>query len=505
MEMNDTRRYDRWAWVLLAGIGLFRLFLATRYPLIPDECYYWQWSKHPDWCYFSKGPLVAWTIWLGTHVFGDTVAGIRVPAVLLHVGTGALLYRLARRLFDARVAFWTVLTALTVPLFAVGGILMTIDALSVALWAAAAWAAWRAWEEDRWTHWLLAGAFIGLGFLAKFTNAVQGVCVGLFLACAAGGLARFRSVKPWAAGSVALALTTPFWWWNRVHGSVTLGHLKHRGALDEPFRLSAGEFASFLGLQAVVMSPLLWAGLWIAAVAVAMRTWRERPPREVFLLAMFLPLFGFFAAFAWNDAGQPNWTVPGYLTAILLAVAWWIERARVSRAARGFAVAALGLSLLLTVLLHDTRALPLEPKTDPLTRLRGGAQLAQLVRAEATRLGARLVLTHHYGVAAQLRWEWRNDPGAPAVYPARNPERISNQFDLWPAYDVVPGQTVLYVTTRPSNRGPLDKLSRDIRKIAPAHVRAQFETMEVAGVPFWLQDGTKRVEVYQFVKAEPRR
>ena len=88
----------RLALFLLVALTLYRLWFMTQMELVPDEGYYWLWAKHPAWSYRDKGPAVAWVIWLGTALFGQTVVGIRFFAVVLSTGTGVLLFLLARRL-----------------------------------------------------------------------------------------------------------------------------------------------------------------------------------------------------------------------------------------------------------------------------------------------------------------------------------------------------------------------------------------------------------------------
>ena len=58
---------------------------------------------------------------------------------------------------------------------------MTIDPLSVFFWAWAVNLSWVAFQTGRMRDWLLLGAAIGIGFLAKFINAVQLVCILMFL------------------------------------------------------------------------------------------------------------------------------------------------------------------------------------------------------------------------------------------------------------------------------------------------------------------------------------
>src|SRR5580700_9070979 len=127
----------RLAIFLILAATLFRLWYSMQIGLVADEAYYWLWSKHLAASYRDKGPAIAWTIALGTKIFGNTVFGIRFFGVLLSAGTGGLLFVLARRLYDDRVALWCLLMAAVIPMMAVGSILMTIDSLSVFFWALA--------------------------------------------------------------------------------------------------------------------------------------------------------------------------------------------------------------------------------------------------------------------------------------------------------------------------------------------------------------------------------
>src|SRR3989449_6131975 len=85
------------ATLILGAAALHLFYLAYHCPLdlAPDEAHYWDWSRHLDWSYYSKGPLVALLIRGSCELFGswsESVCGspmiaIRLPAVLC----GALL------------------------------------------------------------------------------------------------------------------------------------------------------------------------------------------------------------------------------------------------------------------------------------------------------------------------------------------------------------------------------------------------------------------------------
>src|SRR5262245_27967320 len=87
---------------LAAGLHLAYLAFGGPLDLAPDEAHYWDWSRHLDWSYYSKGPLVAWLIrascdlfgaWSEAHT-GSLAFAVRLPAVLCGSLLLVSLYRL---------------------------------------------------------------------------------------------------------------------------------------------------------------------------------------------------------------------------------------------------------------------------------------------------------------------------------------------------------------------------------------------------------------------------
>ena len=193
--------------VLMVAVTLYRLWFITKLELVPDEAYYWLWSKHLAASYRDKGPAVAWIIAFGTRLFGQTVFGIRFFAVILSSGTGILLFWLARRLYDERVALWSLMVACVMPIIAVGSVLMTIDTPSVLCWTAAMLIFWEALRRDKISDWFWLGLVIGSGFLAKFTNGVQFISIGLYLLWSRDHRALLFTRKMWVmVGAFAISI-----------------------------------------------------------------------------------------------------------------------------------------------------------------------------------------------------------------------------------------------------------------------------------------------------------
>src|SRR3954465_5995367 len=164
--------------LIFAGVLLFGLVSHVRYlthdcpiDLSGDEAHYWDWSRHLDISYYSKGPMVAWLIRASCSMFGDTMPAVRFPALLLAVGSSICTYWLTLRLFKSdRIALGAVLLNHLVPMFVAGSVLMTIDPPFFFSWGLATCFAVKAiFDEKKWA-WIAMGIAIGLGFWAKFTE-----------------------------------------------------------------------------------------------------------------------------------------------------------------------------------------------------------------------------------------------------------------------------------------------------------------------------------------------
>ena len=255
----------------LIVLTVLRLVLIRQMELSPDEAYYHEWSQRLDWCYFSKGPGVALTMRAGTTLFGHGEFGVRFFAPMLALGTSLLIFWLARRLYDARTATWTVVLLNLTPLFNAGGLLMTIDPLSIFFWTATLCTLWRALEKSPafslW--WPLSGALIGAGFLCKWTNAFQ--LLGVLLLLAMTPRYRRELLRPgfWSMLAAFLPALWPPWHWQEPRGWPILHHLSSRGGLETPWwQINFTDFGKFVASHFGVYSPLIFAAMLVAFWAV---------------------------------------------------------------------------------------------------------------------------------------------------------------------------------------------------------------------------------------------
>src|SRR6185436_4469385 len=139
---------------LLLGYGFYSHLQYLRHycpiDLSGDEAHYWDWSRRLDLSYYSKGPLVAYLIRASCAVFGDVMWAVRLPALVLGVGTSLVTYALTFKLFRSdRLALGAVLLNHIVPMFVAGSLLMTIDPPFFFCWAMATYFAAIAIFDDK--------------------------------------------------------------------------------------------------------------------------------------------------------------------------------------------------------------------------------------------------------------------------------------------------------------------------------------------------------------------
>src|SRR5258708_38574396 len=127
-----------WRALLIALVGyafFLRVLYSGQIELIPEEAYYWNYSRHLDIGYLDHPPMVAWLIRLGTLLFGDTEFGVRFGPLCCGTVSSCFIYRLTRNVFGESSALLALGLAQVLPFFFMAGMIMTPDAPLTAAWA----------------------------------------------------------------------------------------------------------------------------------------------------------------------------------------------------------------------------------------------------------------------------------------------------------------------------------------------------------------------------------
>src|SRR5213596_3727272 len=371
----DLMSTTRSVWFFVIALTVIRLSMLATTDLEFDEAHYWMWSERLAPAYFSKGPSIAFAMRASTAIFGSNEFGVRFFSPLFAAGTSLLLFYFARRLFNATAGLWAVIALNVTPIFNIGAFVMTIDVLSIFFWLAAMFTFWLAVEKSpnfSW-YWPLTGLLVGLGFLSKYTNALELVSIVLVLALAPRLRQELKRPGLYSLLGVFAVCTVPPIVWNQQHAWITLVHLRSRGSLEHGFGFHPAEVLSFLGQHLLVYSPILFLALAWGVIA----SWRRvnQQFKVLFLMWFGLPIFLFYLLLSLNKAAAPNWDGLAFLGFGLLAVHFWWEKLEASVTLRLGAVVAIMVGLTMSVVALDTDVVRsagynLE-RPDPSNRMRG--------------------------------------------------------------------------------------------------------------------------------------
>jgi len=379
----------------IAGLGfLVWGTFAVVTPLVFDEAYYWQWSRHPAWGYYDHPPMIAFLIGLGTLGLGDTVAGVRLVPLIMGMSAIWLIHGLARRYWGSEgAAHWALAVSLLIPLFALGLTLATPDTPLLFFWALSLVLTIRALDNQQPADWVFAGLAVGLGLMSKLSMVLIYPALLLALLHTASGRQALRRAGPYLAVGVSLIASLPFWIWQFRHGgSGLVFQLRHGLTHGGPQAPELKGLTGLLASQAGLVTPLLFILLVIAVGRAVRALWTKPPqigespaatrgdPELLPFLAypLAVPLVVFGAASFLAKSG-PNWMAPAYVTGMVLLGG---EVARQGSAAsswrRGFTWAGVGMAASLSLFAHVTALAPLAPLEENrvLTRTWGHADMA---------------------------------------------------------------------------------------------------------------------------------
>ena len=422
------------AFLLFAFATILRVVYAGFVPLSPQEAYYWQYARHPALSYFDHPPAAAWTIRAFTALWGDGERVIRLAAASWSAVFFLFFFLSARRLFGARVALVASAIILVTPFFSLGQTIITPDAPLVAGWMAAFYFTVRALDEERGAWLLGAGAAAGVASLGKYTGFLLAPQIFLALLLDPRGRRLLRTAWPYLALSLAFLLFYPVIEWNRRHGWASFGfQFAGRG---RAMRLEPVLVGRFLGLQALVVSPVLLLAL-LAALAGALRRSREPAMR---LCALFsAPLLAILAAVSPFHWVKMNWAVCAYPTALIAAAAFYGADPRRWRPVLVGAVAVAAVSAGYLALMPLVPALPF-PARDATTE--GWRELAARVEREQRDRPGMPVVGCFYRIPSTLAYYL---PGHPATFSSNAFGEPGLAYDYWDDPSRLAGREVLVV------------------------------------------------------------
>ncbi len=438
-----TRPYQTSLLSFLFIISVFRIYYILHGPidLSPDEAHYWDWSRNLDLSYYSKGPMIAYLIYIGTSILGDTVLGIRIMAVMFSALSSIYLFKLIIIMYDKQeseirqsVALSSAVLLQIIPMFAPFGVIFTIDSPFVFFWIFSLYLFWRAissegskssGQDSSYIQWISLGISMGLGLLTKYTMAFFLLCSFLFIIFSEKRYL-LKTLRPYVSFAITILVFSPVIIWNLQHDWVTLKHTAGQANVAEGLKVSFETFFEFLGSQVGIITPIIFVMMFYSLFKLFKA---EKDIQSRFLLFFSIPVIAFFLLKSIQGKVQANWAMTGYITGIIALTSYYFQRKN-SRSVNITVAIGIGLAIFVTAISHYPSVLNIPIKLDPSARLRGWKALGKEVGSiyeSIKEKGHVFIFSDRYQVSSELAFYVKGQPKTYCV----NLGRRMNQYDIW--------------------------------------------------------------------------
>ena len=306
--------------LLLAAILALRILgiVFSTADLHYDEAQYWFWSRELDYGYFSRPPALTWLIGLVTAACGDSEFCIRVASPILATASAFLVYVLALRLYDRRVAFWASIVYATLPAVSAFAMVAEPESLLAFLLIAGLLLLSIHFERPTLLSGFGLGLVVGLGIVTDYAMLYLLICSAIYIAATPKARHVARAPATWLALALALLVAAPHILWNAGGELVSFREILSAAGWTLR-RLNPDSTLVFIGLQFVLFGPIL---LFVLLRSVlARRNIAPRPASDRFLLFHSVPIMAALLIEAVFFRARAHWTLPAFPAASVFVTA----------------------------------------------------------------------------------------------------------------------------------------------------------------------------------------
>ena len=472
---RPTGAHERRGWWIVGAATLLLIALSARYGYHRDELYFIEAGEQLAWGYIDQPPLTPLLARLA-RFFDHQLIALRLIPALSTGGIVAYAIVFARRFGGGPFAQTTTAFAVaTGAAFLVVGHILSTTTLDFLIWVALIDVVCRVVESGRQRLLLVAGVVAGVGLLNKWTLPMLLVALGVGL-LASQHRRVLRSPMLWAGLAVAAVIVAPNIVWQAQNGwpfFEMADSLRDEGVEDANTLL-------FVPMQVLMVGPVAFAiamrGLWSLLRDETMSAYRFLAWAYLFLLVVFTAM-----------ASKPYFLMPMYVP-LVAAGTVVIERAW-QRRAKVVAVSALAVGAAIAIVISLPVLPPNVVAQTPLIEMNPEAgetygwpdlveQIATIHDHETSGRTQLVIFTLSYGEAGAIDL-YGPEHGLPRAYSGHN------NYWLWgPPTDE--DAQVLIVGHFPPER--LERWFAGLRRVGTITNPAGLENEEF-GTPVWISDG----------------
>lgn len=309
-------------WGIIA-IVMVRITLVFTMGMMPQDAYYYLYSEYLSLSYFDHPPMVAWILRMFSLLFGKTVIGVKLTNFIVTGFTVFAFYHLSRQFYKGFYLERSLYLLLSTMMISILSLVTTPDVPLLLFWTLSVLFMYRAVDENRLQDWLMAGLMSGLAFDSKYTAVILWVGLVGFLITFPPKRHLLRSYKPYVSLLLFILAISPVIIWNIQHDWMSIRFQSSERVDDmNVFRIQLKYFFGNIGTQMFLLMPILYIFVLIGVFRGIRHYFESRfqPDFQQWFLWWFsAPLILGFILLSLVYWVKLNWTMPAYITGILLA------------------------------------------------------------------------------------------------------------------------------------------------------------------------------------------
>jgi len=266
------------------AVAVVHVLTNGRYGFHRDELQVLSDARHMDWGFVAYPPLTPFVERISLSIFGLSLIGLRMFSVIANATAIFFTGLIAREVGGGRLAQFTAALAVALsPLPLFEGTEFQYTTFDYLWWVLIAYFVIRLLKTENPRYWLAIGAFIGIGFMTKYT-------MGFYLAGILGGVVLTRARRYlisgwfWAGMALGLAICLPNLIWQVKHGFISYHFLQHIHKRD----VGEGRADGFWRDQFLICTNPMAAALWIPGLVGFFRDRRYRMMAWMYVIPLLL-------------------------------------------------------------------------------------------------------------------------------------------------------------------------------------------------------------------------
>ena len=288
----------------------------TDLDLFGDEAQYWLWSKNLDFGYYSKPPLLSWTIALVCSFFGNSIFVIKMISINLYCLISYVIFLISKKLLNNnKLAFLSAVTFFLMPAVSISSFIVSTDILLILFWSLALLQILIIKEKPSKINFILLGIFVGLSFLAKYAAIYFMLCIIImFFEKEMRDIFLKNKISFLYCIIVISLIATPNIIWNFNNGWLTLNHTIDNAALNRTDINIVGGLV-FVVSQILMVGPLIFLFFCFGFVKNLKYDFNTK-----FLIIFSFPIFFIILIESMLVKANANWAAVSLVSFLILFV-----------------------------------------------------------------------------------------------------------------------------------------------------------------------------------------